>query len=229
MNLAPVEISRVGARERALEYSRAAKQAKTARERQEFEQIARAYRVAARDDVALISLTRTIAAGDTIVRTRVWNKGLENERRQHSLLPKLAACRWDAAFCYSLGVQRDGAVEFIDALGRGQRYQKGRLRLDAGTFELPDGFEAGHDVQWTYSGWSAMVPIVPPRHRPARGMGDLLVLWEVEQWAWATVPPPPGDPALLRHVAGDIYAVVATWDLTELEKLVLSGRRREAW
>lgn len=38
------------------------------------------------------------------------------------------------------------------------------------------------------------------------------------------MPAPPGDPALLKHVGGDIYAVVATWDLSPLERLVLSGR-----
>jgi hypothetical protein len=50
------------------------------------------------------------------------------------------------------------------------------------------------------------------------------VLWEVEEWTWRTTPRPPGDPALLRHVGGDIYAVEAIWDLTPLEQLVLSGR-----
>ena len=42
------------------------------------------------------------------------------------------------------------------------------------------------------------------------------------------MPRPPGDPALLRHVGGDVYAVEAVWELTELEKLVLSGRSRDA-
>jgi hypothetical protein len=70
-----------------------------------------------------------------------------------------------------------------------------------------------------------MVPVVPPKHRPARGMGDRLVLWEVENWTWRSTPRPPGDPALLRPIGGDLYAVEAVWDLTELEQLVLSQRR----
>lgn len=32
------------------------------------------------------------------------------------------------------------------------------------------------------------------------------------------------DPALLKHIGGDLYAVLATWDLTELERSVLGGR-----
>jgi hypothetical protein len=40
-----------------------------------------------------------------------------------------------------------------------------------------------------------------------------------------STPRPPGDPALLRPIGGDLYAVEAVWDLTELEQLVLSQRR----
>ena len=94
------------------------------------------------------------------------------------------------------------------------------------TFELPTGYTQGRGRPFAWSGaWTAMVPIVPPQHRPARGMGDRLVLWEVDNWEWNTPPAPPGDPALLRHVGGDIYAVDAVWDLTEIERLVLAGRR----
>jgi hypothetical protein len=37
---------------------------------------------------------------------------------------------------------------------------------------------------------------------------------------------PPEDPALLKHIGGDLYAVLAVWNLTELERAVLSGRGR---
>jgi hypothetical protein len=46
------------------------------------------------------------------------------------------------------------------------------------------------------------------------------VLWEVEEWKRI----PPVDPALIRHVRGDLWAVLATWDLTDLERYVLSQR-----
>ena len=35
----------------------------------------------------------------------------------------------------------------------------------------------------------------------------------------------PRDPALLRHVRGDLWAVLSVWDLTDLERMVLSQRR----
>lgn len=224
MDISTIEIPRTGARAKAAEYRAAAKLTNNPRERREFEEIARAYRIAARDDVALIALTPTIAAGGMLQRTLVSNRGLAHERRTNYLVPQLAVCRADAAFCYTLGIQRNGSVEFIDSLGRDQRYRKGRLQLELGV-DLPNDYQPGHPVQWDSAAWTAMVPIVPPQHRPARGLGDRLVLWEADDWAWRTVPRPPGDPALLRHIGGDIYAVEAVWDLTEIEKLVLSGRR----
>lgn len=230
MELSTVEIPRAGARERAAEYSRAAKTTSNPRERREFEDIARAYRIAARDDVALIALTPTIATGGTQVRTHIvagLRDGQRVERREHYLLPRLAVCTPHSAFCYTRGVQRNGSVEFIDSLGRDFRYRKGVIDLAVG-FELPEGFQQGSSLRgsWHRTGaWRAMVPIVPPKHRPERGFGNRLILWEADDWTWDTPPIPPGDPALLRPVGGDIYAVEAVWDLTQLEQLVLSGRR----
>jgi hypothetical protein len=45
-----------------------------------------------------------------------------------------------------------------------------------------------------------------------------VILWEAE---WQHVP---SDPLLLRHITGPLYAVLASWDLTELERAVLSRR-----
>lgn len=69
--------------------------------------------------------------------------------------------------------------------------------------------------------WSAqtIMPIIPPEHRPKRNRLHLFhILWEVEKWE----PVPPRDPALLRRIDGDLWEVVATWDLTELERAVLA-------
>jgi hypothetical protein len=225
MNLQTVEIPRAQAREAAAEYTRAAKRMASGPARTEFEEIARAYRLAARDETPMIALTPTIVKGGTCVRTVI-----SGTNRRNYLLPNLAACRADAAFVYTLGIQRDGKIELIDSLHRRPNYRKGRLDLELG-IELPSDFRAGETLAsgnswWKQSAWSAMVPIVPPKHRPAQAttLASYLVLWEVEEWAWTKVPQPPGDPALLRRVGGDIYAVIATWDLTELEKLVLTSR-----
>jgi hypothetical protein len=66
-----------------------------------------------------------------------------------------------------------------------------------------------------------MVPPVPPGLQPKFGLGNYHILWEAE---WEMVA--PKDPALLKHIGGDLYAVLATWDLTEIERTVLAGRFR---
>jgi hypothetical protein len=67
-----------------------------------------------------------------------------------------------------------------------------------------------------------MVPHIPPGLRPAHHLRNYHILWEAE---WHPVAPPaPRDPALLRRIAGDVFAVVAVWELTELERAVLGAR-----
>lgn len=76
-------------------------------------------------------------------------------------------------------------------------------------------------------GW-AQVPLLPAEHRPLRGqLRDWFILWEVEQWfARDSQVEPDKDPMLLEHVAGQLYAVVAEWQLTELERAVMAGALR---
>jgi len=43
------------------------------------------------------------------------------------------------------------------------------------------------------------------------------ILWEAD---WHLDP--PQDPALLRRLMGDLWVVLAVWDLTSLERAVLA-------
>ncbi len=71
----------------------------------------------------------------------------------------------------------------------------------------------------------ATVPIIPPEHRPEGFLNQYSILWEVEKWE--ALPRPqraPGDPMLLKPLAQTgLYAVMAHWDLTEIEKMVLGA------
>lgn len=72
----------------------------------------------------------------------------------------------------------------------------------------------------------ATVPIIPPEHRPHEAtLSGYSILWEVEKWE--ALPRPrraPGDPMLLKPLAQTgLYAVMAHWDLTEIEKMVLGA------
>lgn len=69
-----------------------------------------------------------------------------------------------------------------------------------------------------------IVPNIPAPLRPAFGLDGYHILFEAEGWH-EYKPPAPRDPALLKHVGGDLYAVLAVWDLTELERAVISGTR----
>lgn len=70
----------------------------------------------------------------------------------------------------------------------------------------------------------AVVPTIPPRFRPASGnLARYVILWEAN-WDEA-----PVDPALLRPLGkkGWLAVLLATWDLTDLERSVLSSSIHE--
>jgi hypothetical protein len=160
--------------------------------------IAQAYRAAARG-LPIISLPRTVAAG-----------GFHD-----SGLPRIAVIRADAVECHA---HWDGdALVFADEDWRANR---GAL-VGGHSVRVP---LAGDDLppQRNWRWGRAMVPLIPPRCRPRpRNLPHCHILWEVEQWAMV----PPRDPALLKHLRGDLWAVLAVWDLTDLERLVLTQRR----
>lgn len=162
----------------------------------EDEAIAAGYRAAARG-LPVIVLPQTIAAGGW------FDDGL----------PRIAVVRADATVCY-VEVHQGGQRHVVYCA---ERWDRGRARvgLHRVAVDVPpqDGRAWGRG--------STIVPTIPPQHRPKRRrMHRFHVLWEVERWQ----PIPPRDPALLRHIRGDLWAVLATWDLTDLERAVLAGR-----
>jgi hypothetical protein len=64
-----------------------------------------------------------------------------------------------------------------------------------------------------------VVPSIPPRLRPPSALADYFILWEA---AWESIPT---DPMLLRRLSGSLYAALAVWDLTDLERAVLGMRQ----
>jgi len=118
-------------------------------------------------------------------------------------------------------------LEYVGATARPYAYTKlpANRRGRNPSVVIPRGtFETGTLNTGTLNGgwWRAMVPAIPPKLRPANPEG-YFVLWEAE---WQEVP--PRDPMLLRHLVGNLYAVLAVWDLTELERLVLREVRNAA-
>lgn len=110
-------------------------------------------------------------------------------------------------------------------------------RFRNGTYELRNGRRGGHVFHEYHGGtpysrqeheWlqrRADVPRLPPELERTvdKNRSDLLLLWEPEWVAeeHAPTPRPVLDPALLEHVSGSLYSVVAVWDLSPIESAAL--------
>jgi len=197
MDLATLELDPEEAKARLDEYTTGLRGERTAEDRL----LAMAYRAAARG-LPIISLSQSVRAGGYF---------------EDSCLPRIAIARADAKTCT---VERGWAgreVTYTDeyASGRPVTAAVGANHVIVRDLELPEGRH-----QWR---GTTVVPPVPPRHRPTRRNAQLRshhILWEVEKWD----PTPPRDPALLTHLRGDLWIVLAVWDLTDLERLVLGQR-----
>jgi hypothetical protein len=194
MNLSTIEVSPEEAEAKLAEYSKV-----LAGERSvEDEAIAQAYRAAKRG-LRIIRLSEVIAAGGFDA------TGLPRLAIARALWPECHV-RW-----YSLGgVEglRFGDTSWPDERGA----LVGRHAVHVAVSEPPSSSRRGG---------VAPVPLVPPRYRPRRPrLANCHILWEVEGWT----PEPAKDPALVRHIRGDLWAVLAVWDLTELERAVLTQR-----
>lgn len=197
MDLATIVIPPEEARARAEEYSKAFRESRSV----EDEAMAQGFRAAARG-LPIIQLSKVIAAGG-------WFPEID--------LPRLAVARADATECM---VEFDRANTIYADAREARSF--GAL-VGTHTVRVPvarPAFTRGAPRVWRAV---TMVPSVPPKHRPKRGrLRSCHVLWEVDQWTLV----PPRDPALIRHIRGDLWSVLAVWDLTELERAVLAQRAR---
>lgn len=196
MDLATLDISPEEAKAKVDEYATA-----VALERNvEDEAILAGYRAALRG-LPLIRLSQVISAGG------FFDNGL----------PRLAVINANAQEC---SARWDGDdMLFTDDLidGVWGRPNRGAL-VNKHTVRVRD--IRPERTPWN-SGWTT-VPLIPPRFRPRRNrLHNRHILWEVEAWKRGISPK---DPALLRHIRGDLWAVLAVWDLTELERYALTQR-----
>lgn len=203
MNLSTIEMDHEEATKALSEWEAQVK----SRHSEEDEAIAAGYKLLA-EGKALISLTDTIRAG--------------GEDEMHR--PYLAVAPTKAQTIY---LDRfDGDVRFC----LNQRPGSWLRDVGSGGVRIRDAFE---QIEYAdrnkLSRWNdlclyrAMVPIVPPRFR-VPGWRGAHVLFEAE-WHLHQ-PPAPVDPALIRHLRGDLWVVLGTWDLTPLERAVLLERNR---
>lgn len=194
MNLTTIDIDPAEAKATLAEYKKQLGVERTA----EDDAVRAAYRAAARGH-KIISLRDSIMAGGYFPDGR----------------PRLAIVRAD---CTEVYVSTDvGDILFASVDLWASQINRGAL-VNASSVRVPRSVDPEH--RWFNRG-RTVAPTIPPRHRPRRArLHQFHILWEVEKWD----PTPPVDPALLKHIRGDMWAVVATWDLTPIERMVLTGR-----
>jgi len=110
---------------------------------------------------------------------------------------------------------------FYDRNSRGKMIAATCTRIPLGTFPAAataDGKPFHRDRVKR-----AMVPSIPPQFRPAYALKNYHILFEVDSWEIVA----PVDPALLKALGGGLYAVLAVWDLTDLERAVLGITRAQ--
>jgi hypothetical protein len=187
------------------------------------------------EDAAILKGYKALARGRTIIDLpKCIRLGGEFDSGHMTGLPRVAVATASHAWVW-VTRYRNGQVNFLPGVistwGENRisnQRRKDCFRMPAGTLS-PDTREpdsspkTGYRAPWDGS-MRAMVPHVPPGLRPGHSLANYQILFEVEEWA--PDPTAPRDPALLKHIGGDLYAVLATWDLTPLEQSVLNGRVR---
>jgi len=161
-------------------------------------------------DQEIATIYQRIAQGRTVIRAlaSIIAAGVYADGPYRGL-PKLAIARAD---------QRE--VDWRPD-SNGGRFRSGDGRSNAArgkVIQIERGTWPGMGFQQPWG--TARLPTIPLPIRPKRGLANYHVLWEAE---WKPVP--PGDPFLLRRIGqSDAWLVVGAWDLTEVERAVLSTR-----
>lgn len=172
------------------------------------------------EDEAIMAGYRALATGKSVINIQ---DALATGGVDEAGLPKLAVARSDALWVYLDHSIRwrgdDREVDWFRFLADSSANWRRRAARDTLTWlSVPEGTPPPELSLRT------QVPIVPPALRPRGSLVRYYTLFEVEEWS-RVVPAPPRDPLLLRRLRGDLFAVMAAWDLTELERTVIGSRQ----
>jgi hypothetical protein len=154
------------------------------------------------EDLAIMSAYRAIARGRVVVQAI---ESIRTAGRDEHGMPKLAITRADVRRCHCSNWNQRAIFS-----RKHPRYNGGSSVGSITVEGLPPVSGAPDGV--------ATVPLVPLHLRPKAKLENYWILWEAD---WHHVP---HDPLLLRRLKGDLWLVLAAWDLTEVERAVLAQR-----
>ncbi len=99
-------------------------------------------------------------------------------------------------------------------------WTKDNVILPEKIFEIHWEREGNSDWQIKDKLIKTKVPIIPIELLPEGDLKNYYILWEVIDWE---LLPPPKDPILLKRISENLFAVLGSWDVTELERSVMRG------
>lgn len=152
-------------------------------------------------DAEIAAIYKRIGQGHQVIRA------LESIRvagMNEKGLPRLAICAAHMTECYF--------EPWTDRCTFGKRSPSSRDRSGVVRMDWPG-------LKHSYNQHTATVPLIQIHLRPKRGLQNYHILWEPE---WTKTY--PVDPYLLRRFGGDAWLVVAAWELTDIERAVMSSR-----
>lgn len=211
MELATIEMPRVEARKAYLEYRDAIRK----HQDQELDEV----RTRQLDqDRAIRDAYKQLSVGNQLIQleSTILSAGFDTSGR-----PRLAICRADAEETW-MERTRQGQITFMASEDSHRKWEgrvaaRKRLRFAGPSFD-PIG-------DWRVEAVSTL-PNIPPVFRPSNHLRNYHLLWEAE---WRNVRSSraraPRDPALLKFLGGDLWAVLGVWDLTDVERAALESGR----
>ena len=150
------------------------------------------------EDQAIMTVYRQIARGQVVIQAV---QSIRTAGWNEDGSPKLAMTRAD--------------VRRIGCLAGNTSVTFHKLNRNVANFRVDDMPSRPDIERWRYE---AIVPLIPLHLRPKHALGNYWILWEAD-WSAA-----PADPLLLRKLKGDLWLVLAAWELTAVERAVLEQR-----
>jgi len=141
-------------------------------------------------------------------------------------VPRLAIVRADASFCHLYKFNNGGAL--FSARELKSWHESNNENKGARDVKLPIGTYQWEELKGTDRHKRTLVPAIPPRVHLAVSTRLLRehyhIIFEVEKWTSYTAQPRvPRDPILVRRLTSNLFGVLATWELTELETKIIEG------